>query len=114
MFRPWVIETGQSGFFLAIAYSLPNFIEAIMGTILITGILSYLRLKLPNHLSDLSDTTLFFTATILTATYVLTQEFKLHNVGGNNSYDFNDVLASIAGLIAVNLILIRFGFVDQP
>ena len=47
------------------------------------------------------------------ATYVLSQELKLHNVGGNNVYDPNDVAASILGLVVVNLMLIRFGFIAQ-
>jgi hypothetical protein len=53
-------------------------------------------------------------ATLIAGTYVLAQEFKLHSVGGNNVYDFNDVLASILGLVVVYLMLTRFGFIAHP
>jgi hypothetical protein len=62
LIRPWVVATEQSSFFETVAYSLPNFVEAIMGTILITGILFYTRTRLmKNHLglSDLSSSNPF-------------------------------------------------------
>ena len=84
-----------------------------MGTILISGILFFSRQRLAIHLSRLTDPTLYFAATLIAATYVLSQEFKLHNVGGNNVYDSNDVAASILGLVVISLILIRFGLFAQ-
>lgn len=109
--RPWILTTHYSRAVFSIAYSLPNFIEAIMGAILITAVLFVCRQRFANRLSKLTDLTLYLTATMLTATYVLSQEFKLHNIGGNNVYDPNDVIASILGLVVVSLMLIRFGLI---
>ena len=40
---------------------------------------------------------------------MLTQEFKLHNLGGNNVYDPYDVVASIVGLVGMFWLVSRFG-----
>lgn len=44
---------------------------------------------------------------------MLTQEFELHNLGGNNVYDPNDVAASIIGLVGMLLVFSRFGIIEQ-
>ena len=42
-FRPWVVENDLSGSFMIIVFSIPNLIEAIIGTLLLTGILLQLN-----------------------------------------------------------------------
>ncbi len=45
-------------------------------------------------------------ATLLSAIYVITQEYKIHNIGGNNVDDINDIWFSLGGLLAgLSLIL---------
>tara|TARA_R110002072_G_scaffold37556_4_gene109712 strand:+ start:5653 stop:5820 length:168 start_codon:yes stop_codon:yes gene_type:complete len=43
------------------------------------------------------------------AIFVITQEMKFHNFGGKNIYDFNDVIASIIGLIVIFVMLNIYG-----
>lgn len=42
--RPWVLENELPAFFQIFVFSVPNFIEAILGTIILIGILSQLRM----------------------------------------------------------------------
>ena len=44
-------------------------------------------------------------ATAAAAVYVILQEFKIHNLGGENVYDPYDVVFSVIGLITAYLIL---------
>ena len=43
--------------------------------------------------------------------YVISQELKFHNLGGNNVYDPYDLIASITGLIGTFVVIQIFGFV---
>ena len=112
-FRPWAIENLDSGFLIGLTYSLPNFIEAVMGVLLISGILTYLRQTYPVPFARLKDVTLYGIAGLIAAIYVLSQEVGIHNLGGNNVYDPNDVMASLLGLTATVAMLCRFGLVSR-
>lgn len=46
-------------------------------------------------------------AVILAGIYVITQELKVHNLGGNNVFDPNDVVFSCIGLLIGYMIIIR-------
>lgn len=75
-------------------YSLPNFCEGVIGTITLTVLGLY-----ANQYLKVKNTTVYIIAVVLAGIYVVTQEFKIHNLGGNNIYDPNDVLFSVVGLI---------------
>lgn len=113
MIRPWLIEHNFSELLLLLAYSFPNFLEAICGTLNIAGLLYLLRWRLRNTLDWLNDLSLYTTATILAAIFVITQEMKFHNLGGRNVYDPNDVIASIIGLLFSWWLLIQFGIMKK-
>lgn len=76
-----------------------NFFESVIGVIILTGIVLYLNLKLLNIRHQFANNTIYILATILAGIYVITQEFKIHNFGGNNVYDINEVYFSIVGLM---------------
>ncbi len=61
-------------------------------------------------MEKLNDQTIYLIATLAAAVYVILQEFKIHNLGGANTYDPYDVVASIIGLITVFTILKLNGF----
>ncbi|MGX1927918.1 hypothetical protein [Flagellimonas sp. 2504JD4-2] len=90
-----------------LVYSIPNLCEAIMGTIVTTALLFMLndRLKL-----KLQEVYVYAISISFAAIYVISQELKYHNIGGNNVYDFNDLLASIIGLLLMAVVLFTFGF----
>ncbi len=111
--RPWLREHNLP-FFLEVAIlSLPNFIEAIMGMGIVSAILIVGKQYMSPRFDNLSTTSLLLVALLLSGTYVLTQEFKLHNLGGNNVYDPNDVVASVVGLVATFVTLLRYGLIER-
>ena len=105
--RPWVLKMESSSIAEVLVYSIPNLCEAIMGTIVTTALLFMLndRLKL-----KLRDVYVYAISISFAAIYVISQELKYHNIGGNNVYDFNDLLASIIGLLFIAVVLFTFGF----
>jgi hypothetical protein len=84
-----------------------------MGTLILTGILLQLRQFLGDKLKLSNTTYVYLTALILASIYVISQEFELHNIGGNNVYDPYDLVASIVGLTLTYLIIRRFGFIEM-
>ncbi|MCB0667664.1 MAG: hypothetical protein KDC80_17665, partial [Saprospiraceae bacterium] len=97
LIRPFVLEEVSIDFVRIIVLSFPNLAEGIVGTLILTGILllffrRFMKSEKPGN------TTIYLLSGFLAAVYVLLQEFKIHNLGGNNIYDPNDVLFSILGL----------------
>ena len=109
--RPWVIEHDLPELFQIVVFSIPNLIEAILGTLVLTGILLQLRQKL-NKLENTKETTVYMIASCIAALYVISQELKFHNLGGNNIYDPYDLGASIIGLLLTSMVINKFGFTD--
>lgn len=107
--RPWVLENDLSIFFQIIVFSVPNLIEAILGTLVLTGILIYLR-QYSEKTKHIKDSTAYLLSVSISSLYVISQELKLHNLGGNNVYDPYDLIASIIGLLLTYLTLTKYGF----
>jgi hypothetical protein len=89
--KPFVLENNYPDIFQIVVLSLPNFSEAVMGTLILTGILLQLRPFMGDKLKFFNTSRVYLTALILASIYVISQEFKLHNIGGNFNYriDFN-------------------------
>ncbi|AZQ59679.1 hypothetical protein EJ994_13005 [Maribacter sp. MJ134] len=98
MLRPFVLDNGLDGFTNVFVLSFPNLCEAILGTLLLTNIALVVNTK---WFKEYRIKTFFIypTVVLLAAIYVITQELKIHNLGGRNVYDLNDVLFSIIGLL---------------
>ncbi len=110
--RPFVLENDYPGILQIIVLSLPNFTEAIMGTLLLTGILFQLKRLFGDKLKSIKTTYVYLIALILASVYVITQELTLHNIGGNNVYDPYDLVASIIGLTLTYVTIRRFGYIE--
>lgn len=110
--RPWVLKASLPVFFDVLVNSLPNLSEAIIGTLLLTGIGLWLRERSSGRLRDLPDRVVYLLALLVGGVYVLSQELKFHNLGGNNIYDPWDLLFSVFGLAAMGIVLGRYGFAD--
>ena len=111
--RSWVIEQSEAGFVLIIVNSLPNFIEGIVGTMLLAGIgLSIRILSRPNQV-NLESKLFFNVVSLVAATYVITQELNWYNISRANVYDPYDIVASILGLILINRLLIFGGMLNR-
>lgn len=107
--RPFVLANDFPQLWQVIVLSLPNTVEAIVGTINIAVLLMIAKQRFAPRLDQFSSTQLHLLALLLAAVYVLTQEFKLHNLGGNNIFDPNDVIASVIGLLGMSLLLLKIG-----
>lgn len=112
--RPWVLANELPEFFQILVLSIPNLSEAIVGTLISTGILLHLRQYFRKKMSITNDTIVYIIAVSIAGIYVLSQEFKFHNLGGNNVYDFYDVVASIIGLSLTFGLILIYGFIDEP
>ncbi len=108
--RPWILKEGIGGVLLVFTYSIPNLIEAIVGTLILTGIL--LQLRALFDVVNVKDLTVSTVAVIMAGIYVISQELRFHNIGGNNVYDPNDLIASLVGLIGTFILINSFGFID--
>ena len=93
--RPWVLKNELSEFFQIIVFSIPNLTEAIIGTLILTGILLQIRQYFNEKTGHVKDTYIYLIAVCFSSFYVISQEFKFHNLGGNNVYDPYDLIASI-------------------
>lgn len=103
--RPLVIREGYTGFARTFTFSYANFCEAIIGVCAIAFIGLYVYRRWVVDEKRAHVWTLYIGATILAAIYVILQECKIHNLGGNNVYDPFDVVFSIIGLLAAFAIL---------
>ena len=96
MIRPYVLKNDFPNYADIVVLSLPNFFEGVIGMMTVTmlGLYSSHALKI-----SIRNKWIYFLALILASIYVITQELKIHNIGGNNVYDPNDVVFSIIGLL---------------
>jgi hypothetical protein len=111
--RNWILENDLPDFFLIVTYSIPNLVEAIIATLILTGILLQLRQYFNKKLGSIKAVHIHIIASIIAAVYVISQELKFHNLGGNNVYDPYDLLASCIGLVGTFGITRLFGFTSE-
>jgi hypothetical protein len=106
LLRPFVLEGGSDGIFKIFVLSYPNFCEAIVGVSLLCFLgLTARRSEVPIAIKA-SNESIYLSAVLLAAVYVILQEFKIHNLGGRNVYDPYDVLFSVIGLAVGYLMLV--------
>jgi uncharacterized membrane protein len=108
--RPWILENEVLGLPLIVTNSLPNFLEAIIGTLILTGILLQIYHSFIREKRKIKVVYLHILAVLIASIYVIAQELKFHNLGGNNIYDPYDLLASFVGLIGTFGVIQLFGF----
>ena len=104
--RPVVVRNTSSEILKITLFSLPNFFEAVIGTLTLSGLGLLINDRL-NIKHQLSEKSIYIIAVILAGIYVSTQELKIHNLGGNNVFDINDLLFSFIGLAVGYCIVIR-------
>ena len=109
LLRPFILDNDLPALFKVFTLSIPNFIEGVMGTIVITGLLHLAQQRL-GWLQNANGKMIYIISVACASIYVITQEFKIHNLGGQNTYDPNDVIASIIGLIFIFVLMCRYGF----
>ena len=110
---PWILENELSGFALILTNSIPNFFEAIIVSLILTGIFLQIRLFYLSKTRTIKDIYIYILSFFLASIYVISQELKFHNLGGNNIYDPYDLLASIIGLMLTFGVIQLFGFINK-
>lgn len=100
--RASLLKIDAPEWFRIFLYSFPNLCEGIVGVWVLTGIGLFITQKI-----NVSNLIVYVIAAILTSIYVITQELKIHNLGGRNIYDPNDIAFSIIGIIIGLVIVFR-------
>ncbi|MDB4292163.1 hypothetical protein N9954_02060 [Maribacter sp.] len=103
--RPYILENEFPVVLDIFVLSFPNLCEAILGGLLLTNISLFAKYRFLKKPLSITGNHIYLFAVLITALYVLLQEFKIHNLGGNNVYDPYDVLFSVIGLLALYFIL---------
>ena len=89
--RPSVLKGTSAQWIKTTLLSLPNFFEGIIGVIVLTTIGLVIHQRIEDRLKKRLDIRIvYFIALLLSGIYVISQELKIHNLGGNNVYDKND------------------------
>jgi len=111
--RTWILENDLPEFFLIVTYSIPNLLEAIIGTLLLTGILLQIRLHFNKKYGSVKNIYVYILAVFIASIYVISQELNFHSLGGNNVYDPYDIVASLIGLTGTFGIIQLLGFAEE-
>jgi len=106
LIRPSLLESNSPEWVRITLLSLPNFFEAVIGVLILTGIGLYLNLRVLSKKRRIGRNLLYAIVPIIGGIYVITQEMKIHNLGGNNVYDINDIIFSVVGLLIGYLFII--------
>ncbi len=105
--RHKVLSNTESSILKVFLNSFPNLAEGVCGVLILTSISIYgtrilLKLEKPKVIW------LGFISFFIAVIYVITQELKIHNLGGKNIYDPIDVMFSILGLLIGLSIVLYF------
>lgn len=111
--RPALLGTEASGALMVIVYSLPNLVEAIIGSINLAGILFWMRRRSRAALARISDSILYTAIFLIAAAFTISQEMNWFNYRPDNVVDQYDLVASLVGLVLMNRLFSRFGFVEM-
>ncbi len=105
--RPYVLKNDYPEFFKLFLLSFPNFCEAIVGVMTVTMLGLVINHKWIPTKHQVKEEQIYILAILLSAIYVILQEFKVHNLGGNNVYDSNDIIFSVVGLGIAYFLVVR-------
>ena len=104
LLRPYILTNNFPKFLETFVLSFPNFCEAMVGSIVLVNLGLYGNRRLLKAPARLKEDIIYKLAVLIAAIYVLLQEFKVHNLGGRNTYDPDDVVFSVIGLVAAYLL----------
>lgn len=97
--RPHILSNDYPEIARLFVLSLPNLCEAIIGTFLVINALMCVNARYVKLERRWSEKGIYLATFLGSGIFVITQELKIHNLGGRNVYDPYDVLFSIFGLI---------------
>lgn len=104
--RPFVLENDYGQALQILVLSYPNFCEAIVGTLSLVYIGLTINHRWIKPDKRLTENNIYIVSTLLAAIFVISQELKIHDLGGQNVYDPYDVAFSVIGLLATFILLL--------
>lgn len=110
LIRPIVLENISNQLLHIFVLSYPNFCEAVIGSFVLVNGLRYVNQIYISRRYRLKRITISLLGHSLAAVYVITQELKIHNLGGANVYDPYDVLFSVIGILTSYYLFQRITF----
>ncbi len=111
--RPWVLHYMDGGLATVLVNSLPNLVEAIIGTIDVSLILLVIVRRNAWLRRRIGHTTIYVVATAIAGLFVISCELNGIRFRGPNVYEPNDIVASILGLLTILFLLTRIGLVTE-
>ena len=109
--RPIIIAGEYPSIMKIFVLSIPNFYEAVCGSFMLTVLGITLNMKVIPQAKRISENSILSIAITFSSIYVITQELKIHNIGGRNVYDPYDLIFSIAGISVSAFFL--FGYLSK-
>ncbi len=106
--RPLVLEWDSESVMALILLSYPNFVEGVIGFFSVSVVLVLIRFKFEKTFPK-EQLWLYLITSLISGVYVITQELKIHNLGGHNIYDPNDIIASVLGITTAFFLVLKFG-----
>lgn len=107
--RPVTSDASVPRWLEVLIYSSPNLVEAVVGMTTVAVLLLLARRRVGRGWSWASDSVIYGLSALLAGSYVLSQEFKLHDLGGRNVFDPLDAAASAVGVVAMWGLFLRYG-----
>ena len=104
--RPTVLKSASPEFFKITLLSLPNFFEAIIGTLTLTGVILIINDWLKKK-RQVKPKIIYKIAVVLAGILVISQELNIINIRTNTTMDQNDLIFSVLGLIFGYWIVLR-------
>lgn len=95
--RPAILESKVPQWVKEISLSLPNFFQGFIGVLVLTGIGLFINDQF--HKKSVQPMAIDILATIVAGIFVITQELNIYNLRGNNTFDPNDLIFSVIGLV---------------
>jgi NAD/NADP transhydrogenase beta subunit len=96
--RPGVLKSESPEFFKIILLSLPNFFEAIIGALTLTGVILIIYDWL-NKKYQIKPKIIYIIAVLLAGILVISQELNIITIRTNATMDQNDLIFSVIGLV---------------
>ena len=112
--RPRVLEADAPVWLDIFVLSVPNTIESLVGLTWLATVFMLLKDRGAGFVSGLGERTIYLSLTAFVAVYVITQEVRLHDLGGRNVYDPWDVVGSVVGILVVLVLLLTRGVLRDP
>jgi len=111
--RPWVLENMDGGISTIMVNSLPNLVEAIIGTIDVAIVLCMIVRSNAWLKPRVTNSKIYVAATTIAGILVIASEMNWIRFRGPNVYDPMDIVASVLGLFTILILITHVGLIAE-